>query len=78
MQEASKIAAFFDPYFKQLIYSENLLNEILALIYANLPHIQFMQEYNRTSRLTTTSDSDEFTRYWETTASPEETSICDW
>ncbi|CAG8774812.1 9207_t:CDS:1, partial [Cetraspora pellucida] len=36
MQEASKIAAFFNPHFKQIVYSENLANEILASIHANL------------------------------------------
>ncbi|CAG8506595.1 5939_t:CDS:2 [Dentiscutata heterogama] len=92
MQEASKIAAFFDPHFKQIVYSENSANEILASIRANLPvnsesivqpphiskRIQFLQEYNRTSMLTTTSDLDELTRYWEIIAPPEETSVCDW
>ncbi|CAG8729420.1 21320_t:CDS:2, partial [Racocetra persica] len=74
MQEASKIAAFFDLHFKQIVYSENSANEILASICANLPCIQFLQEYNRTSMLTTTSDLDELTRYWEIIAPPEETS----
>ncbi|CAG8591450.1 17949_t:CDS:1 [Cetraspora pellucida] len=92
MQEASKIAAFFDSHFKQIVYSENSTNEILASICANLsvnsesivqpPHIskciQFLQEYNRTSMLTTTSDLDELTRYWEIIAPSEETSVCNW
>ncbi|CAG8714534.1 10421_t:CDS:2, partial [Scutellospora calospora] len=34
--KVSKITAFFNPYFKQIVYLENLANEILALIYANL------------------------------------------
>ncbi|CAG8451817.1 613_t:CDS:2 [Dentiscutata erythropus] len=89
MQKASKIAAFFDPYFKQIVYSENSANEILASIHANLPvnsksivqpphiskRIQFLQEYNRTSMLTTTSDLDKLTRYWEIIAPPEKTSV---
>ncbi|CAG8798235.1 7250_t:CDS:2, partial [Gigaspora margarita] len=88
MQEASKIAAFFDPHFKQIVYSEDPADEILALICANLlansesivqppyisKRIQFIQEYNRTSMPSTTFDTDELTRYWETTAPPEETS----
>ncbi|CAG8838997.1 8178_t:CDS:2, partial [Gigaspora margarita] len=75
MQEASKIAAFFDLHFKQIVYSEDPADEILASIRANLlansesivqpsyisKRIQFIQDYNRTSILSTTSDTDELT-----------------
>ncbi|KAF0530526.1 zinc finger bed domain-containing protein ricesleeper 2-like [Gigaspora margarita] len=60
MQEASKIAAFFDPHFKQIVYSEDPADEILASIRENLTansesivqppyisnRIQFIQDYN--------------------------------
>ncbi|CAG8751560.1 22128_t:CDS:1, partial [Gigaspora margarita] len=92
MQEGNKIAAFFDPHFKQIVYSEDPADEILASIRANLPansesivqppyiskRIQFIQDYNRTSMSSTTSNKDKLTRYWDTTAPPEETSVCDW
>ncbi|CAG8796922.1 5534_t:CDS:1, partial [Dentiscutata erythropus] len=88
MQEASRIAAFFDPHFKQIVYSEDSTDEILASICASLlvnsesivqspyisKRIQFIQEYNKATMSTTTSDLDELTRYWKITAAPEETS----
>ncbi|CAG8780534.1 16178_t:CDS:2, partial [Cetraspora pellucida] len=81
MQEASKIAAFFDSHFKQIVYSKNLANEILASICANLPvnskSIVQPSHISKTSMLTTTSDLDELTRYWKIIAPPEETSVYD-
>ncbi|CAG8799349.1 20404_t:CDS:2 [Gigaspora margarita] len=36
MQEASKIAAFFDPHFKKIVYFEQSVDKILAPIRSNL------------------------------------------
>ncbi|CAG8435381.1 3766_t:CDS:2 [Scutellospora calospora] len=92
IQETSKIAAFFDPHFKRLVYNEQSIDEILAPIYANLPvnieatvqpsyiskRRQFIQEYTGTFMPNSTSDSDELVRYWETIPPPEEIFVCDW
>ncbi|CAG8666221.1 5583_t:CDS:1 [Scutellospora calospora] len=77
IQEASKIAAFFDPYFKKIVYFEQSLDEILAPIRENLPtnlnsivqpsyisrRLQFIHEFSRTSTQLITSNSDELIQY---------------
>ncbi|CAG8583299.1 20434_t:CDS:2, partial [Racocetra persica] len=72
MQEANKIAAFFDLHFKQIVYSENSANKILASICANLPvNSESIVQPPHISK-------HELTQYWEIIAPPEETSVCDW
>ncbi|CAG8814988.1 24962_t:CDS:2, partial [Cetraspora pellucida] len=62
MQETTKIATFFDPYFKRIVYYEQSVDEILTLIHINLlansttitqpsltsKHYQFIQKYTNT------------------------------
>lgn len=92
IQETTKVAAFFDPHFKRLVYNEQSVDEILAPIYANLPvnleatvqplyiskRRQFIQEYTSAFTPILATDSDELIRYWETISPPEEIFVCDW
>jgi hypothetical protein len=92
MQETTKIAAFFDPHFKRIVYHEQSVDEILTLIRTNLlansntiaqpsfisKRYQFIQKYASTYMPIIGSDSDELIQYWEMIAPPEEVFVCDW